>query len=80
MNNTKENNYPLPHQDATEEDLLYAELDGRHTAMIENEKRALDFLIAYTTNLAPNITIAKTFQAAYAKEKLGLWIPPPLPT
>jgi hypothetical protein len=44
---------PLPYQYATEEDLLYAELDGRHTAMIENEKRALDFLIAYTTNLAP---------------------------
>ena len=71
---------PLPYQYATEEDLLYAELDGKHTAMIENEKRALDFLLAYTTNLAPNITIAKTFQAAYAKEKLGLWIPPPLPT
>lgn len=65
-------NYPLPHQDATEEELMYARLDGKHTAMIEDEKRALDFLYAYTTNLAPNIKIAKTFQAAYAKQKLGL--------
>lgn len=75
----KETNYPLPHQDANQEELLYAELDGKHTAMMEDEKRAIDFLYAYTTKLAPNITIAKAFQTAYAKEKLelaGLWIPP----
>ena len=75
----KETNYPLPHQDATEEELFYSALDGKHTAMMEDEKRAIDFLYAYTTKLAPNITIAKTFQAAYAKEKLGqsgIWIPP----
>ena len=65
-------NYPLPHQDASEEELMYASLDGRHTAMIEDEKRSLDFLYAYTTKLAPNIKIAKTFQIAYAKQKLGL--------
>ena len=51
---------------------MYASLDGRHTAMIEDEKRSLDFLYAYTTKLAPNIRIAKTFQVAYAKQKLGL--------
>jgi hypothetical protein len=74
-------NYPLPHQDASEEELLYAELDGKHTAMMEDEKRSLDFLYVYTGKLAPNKTIAKTFQVAYAKEKLGLagiWIPPAL--
>ena len=69
MNNT---NSPLPYQDATEEELMYAALDGRHTAMIEDEKRALDFLYAYTTKLAPNIKIAKTFQVAFAREKLGI--------
>jgi hypothetical protein len=79
----KETNYPLPHQDASQEELLYAELDGKHTAMMEDEKRAIDFLYVYTGKLAPNKTIAKTFQVAYAKEKLegrsrppGLWIPP----
>jgi hypothetical protein len=69
-NQSMNQSYPLPHQDASQEELLYAELDGRHTAMMEDEKRAIDFLYAYTTKLAPNITIAKTFQAAYAKEKL----------
>jgi hypothetical protein len=78
----KETNYPLPHQDASQEELLYAELDGKHTAMMEDEKRSLDFLYVYTGKLAPNKTIAKAFQAAYAKEKLGLaglWIPPANP-
>jgi hypothetical protein len=78
-NNQSMTNYPLPHQDASEEELMYASLDGKHTAMMEDEKRAIDFLYAYTTKLAPNITIAKTFQVAYAKEKIGqsgIWIPP----
>lgn len=69
---SKSSNYPLPHQDASEEELLYARLDGKHTAMIEDEKRSLDFLYTYTTKLAPNIKIAKTFQVAFAREKLGL--------
>jgi len=80
-NQSMNQSYPLPHQDASQEELLYAELDGKHTAMMEDEKRSLDFLYVYTGKLAPNKTIAKTFQVAYAKEKLGLagiWIPPAL--
>lgn len=62
----------LPHQTASEEELLYARLDGKHTAMDKNEQKALNFFYSYTTNLAPNKIIAKTFQAEFAKQKLGL--------
>jgi hypothetical protein len=54
----------LPHQDASDEELLYARLDGRHTAM-ESKRKAEEFLYLYTTKLAPNKIIAREFMDAY---------------
>jgi len=53
-----------PHQDASEEELFYARLDGRHTAM-EPKRTAEGFLYLYTTKLAPNKLVAKEFMEAY---------------
>ena len=53
-----------PHQDASEEELFYARLDGRHTAM-EPKRTAEGFLYLYTTKLAPNKLAAKEFMEAY---------------
>lgn len=53
-----------PHQDASEEELFYARLDGKHTAM-ESKRKAEEFLYLYTTKLAPNKIIAREFMEAY---------------
>lgn len=57
---------------AKEQELLYARLDGKHSAMQENEEKALDFLFTYMTKLAPNGKVAEAFRVAFKNQKLGL--------
>jgi hypothetical protein len=59
----------LPHQDASYEELFYARLDGKHTAM-ESGKKAEDFVYRYTTKLAPNKIIAREFMEGYKSQIL----------
>jgi len=49
------------------DDLLYAFLDGRHTALMDNKREAETFLFHYCMKLAPNKTLAKAFHEAYTE-------------